>query len=95
MVYKTRPGIVLLKICDVDVLAATRQTWEHCPAIRPIPRMWAGCWAVMQKGRTSEDVIDTFVRLFRRPEEEIRKRFDKIFTTLYEAGYLIPAEEEK
>ena len=93
MIYKTRPGIVLLRICDVDVLTATRKVWGECPAVRPVPRMWAGCWALMEKGRTSEEVIGTFTRLFQQPEEEVRIRLGKIFDKLYEEGYLISAEE--
>lgn len=93
MIYKTRPGIVLLRICDVDILAATRKTWEVCPAVRPLPRMWAGCWALMEKGRTSEEVVHTFMGMFQKSEEEVRKKLDGIFSQLYCEGYLIDAEE--
>ena len=94
MVYKTRPGVVLLRICDVDLLAATRAVWEQCPAVRPLPRLWAGCWGMMEKGRTSEEVTEFFVRVFRLPEEEIREKLKEAFEKLYKEGYLIAAEEE-
>ncbi len=90
MIYKIRPGIVRLKICDVDILAATREVWENCPTIRPLPRLWACCWAIMEKGSTSADVIRTFAKLFGQSEDEARQRLDKIFSELYKQGYLIP-----
>lgn len=92
MTYKTRPGIVRIRICDVDVLTATREVWDSCPKVRPVPRMWAACWALMEKeGRTSEDAVRTFAGLFRQPEEEVREKLEKIFSRLAEEGFLLPA----
>ena len=93
MIYKIRPGIVRLRICDVDLLAATRQVWEQCPAVRPLPRIWAACWALMENGSTSEEAVDTFVRLFRQSEEEVHAKLGNVFETLYSEGYLIEAED--
>ena len=95
MMYERRPGIVLLRICGADLLVATRQIWEKFPAVRPVPRIWAACWGMMEKGYSSEEVIDTFAQLFRKPKEEMRGRLDKVFETLYSEGYLIEAEEEQ
>ena len=95
MNYKTRPGIVRLRICDVDILAAKRENWEACPKVRPLPRMWAACWAIMENDRTSEDVVHTFSNLFHQSEQEVREKLNKIFTRLYEEGFLILAGEDE
>ena len=95
MIYKVRPGIVCLRICDVDLLVATRAVWEQCPAVRPLPKSWAACWAVMEKGRTSEEAVAAFSRLFHKPEEEMQAKLDKAFDALYREGYLIEAEDER
>ena len=95
MIYKTRPGIVLLRICDVDLLAATRAVWEQCPAVRPLPRLWACCWALMEKGHTSEEIIRFFANLFQQSEEETKAKFKKCFEELYKEGYLISVQEEE
>ncbi len=94
MNYRIRPGVVLLRICDADLLAATRAIWEQCPAVRPIPRMWAASLSLMEKGRTSEDVIHAFTRLFQTSEEDVNARLGKAFETLYHEGYLVEAEDE-
>ena len=94
MNYRIRPGVVLLRICGADLLTATREIWEQCPAVRPIPRMWAAGLTLMEKGRTSEEVMDAFARLFLQSEEDVGARLGKAFETLYREGYLVAAEDE-
>ncbi len=94
MVYKTRPGFVLLNICGAHLLVATRPLWAEFPRVRPLPNAWAACWTLMAKNRTDQDVIHTFMRLYNAPEDAIRKRFDPIFSGLAEEGYLVTVEED-
>lgn len=94
MAYKARPGFVLLNICDAHLLVATRPLWAEFPRIRPLPNAWAVCWTLMEKGKTDQDVINMFMRLFNAPEAAMHKRFDPIFSGLAEEGYLIPVEED-
>ncbi len=94
MNYKTRPGVVMLRVCDVDLLAATRAIWSQCPKIRPLPRLWGGCWALMEKGRTSDEVIAFFSRLFKQTEEATRNKLTPIFEKLYSEGFLIIADDD-
>lgn len=93
MAYRIRPGIVRVRICDTDLLVAKRTIWEECPRVRVIPRLWAACWAVMENDRTDEDVVIAFAGLLRKPEDEVRERFEKIFRTLYNENYLIEVQE--
>lgn len=95
MMYERRPGIVLLRICDADLLAATRQAWEQCPVVRPVSRVMAACWSMMEQGYSSEEVVNTFARLFRKPPEAIHAKLDKAFETLCNEGYLIKTEDKK
>lgn len=95
MGYRIHPGIVLLRICDVDMLVAKREVWEEFPHIRPLPKLWGLCWYMMEKGRTSDEVIDAFVRMFGKTEDEEKERLGKIFEKLYEEGYLIHVEDNK
>ena len=95
MAYKIHPGIVLLNVCDTHMLVATRQFWEKFPRVRPLPPLWAACWTLMEKGRTDREVVNAFVRLFQMSEDDVNRRFAKMFSTLSQEGYLIPAEDEK
>lgn len=93
MDYKRKPGITMIQVCGQHMLVASRSVWGEVSRIRPISRVWAVCWQLMDGDKTSKDVVRVFADLFKKPEGEICERFDKIFTSLFEEGYLIPAEE--
>lgn len=93
MNYRTRKGIVLLHVCGSDLLAATREAWAECPRIRPVPRIWAVVWKLLEQGKTSQEVVEAFQSMLSRPEAEVRERFDRIFKAMSEEGYLIPETE--
>ena len=95
MTYKIHPGIVLLNICNTHMLVATRQFWEKFPRVHPLPPLWAAFWTLLEKGRTDQEVVSAFVRLFHMPEDTIKCRFEKMCQTLSEEGYLIPTEGDK
>lgn len=94
MIYKLRPGIVRLNICGQDLLTATRQLWEEFPAVRPVPALWGFCCGMMSQGKTSEDVMRIVGKLYGKPADDFRAKFEPVFEELYQLGYLIPDESE-
>ncbi len=94
MLYKTRPGLVLVRICGVDILTATREIWDQCPVVRPLPMLWSLAWFMMSKGRNSRQTIESLAEALGKTEEEAARQFEPIFEKLYQEGYLIPAEDE-
>ncbi len=94
LAYKIRPGVVLLNICDTNLLTATHDVWKDCPKVRPIPRLWAACWKLLEMGKTEEDVLQTFSTMLGKTKEELHERFDGIFAKLAEEGFLIEEKEE-
>lgn len=95
MSYRIRPGIALINICGTHLLAAERAVWEECPRVRQIPRLWAACWTIMEKGKTDQDVVEAFTDLVSGSEEDIRVRLGKVFTQMYEEGYLLKTENDE
>ena len=93
MAYKARTGITMIQVCGQNMLVASRPVWEKFPRVRPIPKAWAVCWALMQNGRTDEEAVRSFAELFKRPEEEVAARFGKIYGKLAEEGYLVEVPE--
>ncbi len=91
-VFYIRPGIVKVNICGTDLLVATRAVWQECPRIRRLPKLWSVCWGIMEKGKSDRETVKIFSDLLKRPEEEIRKRLEKCFSTLAEEGYLLPSD---
>ncbi len=90
--YYVRPGIVKVSVCGANLLVATRAVWVECPRIRPIPKLWAVCWGIMAQGKSDREAVKVFSDLLNRPEEEIRRKLDKCFSTLAEEGYLLPSD---
>ena len=95
MPYKIRPGVELIQVCDQHILVATREVWSECARVRPIPKLWAGCWNIMKNDKTDRDVVRTFTDLLRRPEEELSQRLGVIFTALAKDGFLIEVPDEE
>jgi len=93
MMYKFRPGIVLLQVCNVDLLVAKRELWESFPRIRPISKKCVLICKIMEKGINSDQAIIGFSRILNITIEESHKKFDPIIKRLAEEGYLIPFEE--
>ena len=47
---------------------------------------------MMEHGSSEEDIVRAFAAFLKKPEEELRPRFDAIFRTLYDEGFLIAEE---
>ena len=92
MAYKNRPGIVLIRVCDTDILVAKRESWEECRRVRPVPRLWAVCWSLMEQGKTTDEVVSLFTKTLGMPEEKVLPKLDRIFESLYQEGYLLPCQ---
>ncbi len=89
MSYKIRPGIVRVQICGSDFLVATRPLQEELPGVKKIPKLWAACWAVMEKDRTDKEVVEAFAGLLGKTAEQVRSKLDPVFSKLEEQGYLL------
>ena len=94
MAYKIKPGITMIQVCGQHMLVASRSLWKEHPRVRPVPKSWAVCWALMENGKTDEEVMSDFMKLFKKTEEEITSRFGKIFQKMFEEGYLIDDSDE-
>ena len=95
MTYKNHPGIVMLKVCDVRLLVAKRENWDAFPAARLVSKTHAVLWAIMEKGRNSDETLISLSEIFKKPIEEVHRRFDPVIEDLAANGYIIPVEEEK
>lgn len=95
MRYRTRPGVVLTKICDVSVLIPSRAAYEACRSIQRLPPLWAATWSLLEKGDREETILRLHRILTKRSEEEIRGGLEKFCTEMAQKGYLIPLEEKE
>ena len=95
MNYRPRPGIVLTKICDQNVLIPSRIAHEHCKSIRTLPLVWAITWEYLERGVQEEQIFKLHRIMSKKSEEEIRQSLDRFYEAFYSQGYLIKNENER
>lgn len=93
MNYKIKEGYTLVKVCDTHLLVAKRSLWGERTGIRPIPKKYALCWTLMEKGKTSSEMIRSLTDLFHKSYDEFADRFSPILADLADDGYLEEAED--
>ena len=93
MKYKQRPGIVLTKICNYNVLIPARSAYPECTKVRQLPFIWAATWNLLSKDNPEEDIMQVHRILTKRSDEEIRERLERFYKEMYEAGFLIQADD--
>lgn len=94
MNYKIKPGFVLLSICNTHILVAKRECWENNAVIRQMPPKYVLVWTLMEKGKTSNEAIQSISQTFHKTHDEVEKRFSSVIQSLAESGYLIQVEEK-
>jgi len=84
----------MLQVCDARLLVAERKLWDAFPSVRSIPKKQAVIWKLMEKGYNSDEALEALSKLFLKPVEEVRQKFEPILDNLAEKKYLIPIEED-
>lgn len=95
MAYKIRPGVVLIQVCNAEILVASRAIWKECPHIMPIPKQWAIGWRFMEIGKTDREFVSTLAEMTNNSSDTVRERFSKMFETLSAQGFLLEVPDEE
>ena len=94
MKYKPRPGIVSVSICGAFLLIPTREVYNVCNSALRLPIIWGVVYEMMREPIEEQKIRALICGLKRRPESEIRERFDRFCEELWEKGFLIRVSEE-
>ena len=95
MNYRPRPGVILTKICDFNVLIPSRAAYPACATIRALPMLWAITWELLEKDETEDRILQVHRILTKKSDEEIRDRLESFCRELCGAGFLIEGPKEK
>ena len=85
MKYKQRPGIVLTKICDTNILIPTREAYPSCRSVRQLPMIWAATWELLGREKPEENIMRVHKILTGKSEEQILAGLDLFYRQMYEA----------
>lgn len=94
MEYRQRPGIVLTRICDQNVLIPTRIAYEHCNGIRILPFLWAITWGLLDKEDAEEKIIKIHRILTKKSDEAIKAQLNLFLKDMEQNGFVIKASSE-
>lgn len=94
MKYQPRPGVVLTKICDLNVLIPSRAAYGDCRTIKRLPALWAITWEQLGREDAEERIMTVHRILTRKPDEEIRANLDAFLRDLASKGFLIEQNEK-
>ena len=95
MKYKAREGVVLTKLCGMNVLIPTRAAFDSCHTIQPLPLLWAATWDCLAKGKPTEEIIQVHQILTKKSREEIVSKLEQFYEDLANKGFAIRCEDEK
>ena len=94
--YKIRDGVVLLNICDQDILVSTIACREKCPYVKRINQSAAYYFRMMEQGLSVEEMARKTMREYEIDDyEQILNDIEEYIVLLKHGGYLLSDEEMK
>ena len=94
MRYKALDGVVLSKVCNENLLVATRQVWGKCPYVKSLSPLAASFWKGIQLGYSDEQMVQELLKSSTIKESAIRNSLDRFLSEMTAEGYLFPEEEQ-
>ena len=92
MDYRPRKGIILLNICDANLLVPLREASDVCKGIASLSVFESMVWKKLETGGNMDNIILLFSKLTSKSEDEIQTRLNRFVTNLYEKGFLVIAD---
>lgn len=88
--FLLQPGVTLLKIHGVCLLAADRTARKHCPFVRQVNEIGAFIWEQLEKGADRPAIMDLLRQEFDIPKDcDPEADLDAFLRSLEDNHYLI------
>ncbi len=88
--YKTRPGVVLTAIGELNVLVAAKSIRDLCPAAMEINETAAFCWRILELGADLESLTAKISDEYEIDDPAVlRQDLVELLEQLKKANYLI------
>ena len=82
MDYRTRKGIILLRICDANLLVPLREASDTCKEIASISVLESMVWKKLETGGSMDKITQLFSELTAKSEDEIQDRINQFVSDL-------------
>ena len=92
--YKIREGVILVNICDQNILVSTYACREKCPYVKRINDSAAFYWKLLEQGKNITDMAESAALEFGiENKEDLYSDIEEYIELLKYNGYLLSDEE--
>ena len=93
--YQKRPGVLLLNVCDEDILAATRKARDYCPYVTHLNASAAVFWRLLDQENTLTGLTRLAAKKLQKEEKALLFPVMTFLGKMSQNGYLIVKDEEE
>ena len=88
-IYKRRPGVVLVEVCEEFLLVATGDARDHCPYITQINASAADYWRFLEQEQSLQSLVQKAKEHYERKDGGIIFASLQFVSKMQESGYLL------
>lgn len=93
---KIRPGVILINICEENILVASYDARQYCPYTMILNETGAVIWRCISKHETFPEIIRELKSEFDIPSgTDIEGAVNEYLDRLHSNGYLMYAEDKE
>lgn len=93
-VYKKRPGVVLLHVCNEYLLVSTKDARDYCPYVTQINEPAAEYWELLEDANTIQGLCKRASEKYGKEEKAFLLPALTFMGKLSKAGYLIAEDAQ-
>lgn len=93
MKYKLLEGVVYTRICDQNILVASRSAWEKCPYVKRLSALRGAFWQGLSMGLSEDEIVSELHLKTNIRKEIIESRLTDFIKIMMEEGYLTAEED--
>lgn len=94
MKYKPLNGVVYTRVCDQNILVATRKVWGKCPYTKRLSALRGAFWQGITMGMSEDEIVKEINLKTNIKEPAIRKQYKNFIDTMLSDGYLTAEEND-
>ena len=89
MNYKTRKGIVSIKVCGTRLLIPASEAAPYCPKVYKLSFLSGAIWDMLENEKSMNEIYSIFQKLLKANDSEVRIKVDSIINNFKELGYIL------
>lgn len=89
MKYNLLSGVVLVPVCDENLLVATKEAMKTVPAVKELNETGAFVWQMLKQGKSLDEMVDQTAKEYEISVDEAKEGLLEFIEALSKAGYIV------